>query len=70
MKTYSVAIKNKHGHWITNYSQYFSLDDINWKEVKEFVDERDDLGYGYYYGHNSKNLCSNRTRTVLWEKRD
>jgi len=68
MKTYSVAIKNKQGHWITNWYQYFNLDDINWSEVKQFVEDHGDLGYGYYYGHNSRNLVSKRTRTVLYEK--
>ena len=68
MKTYSVAIKNQHGQWITNWNQYAKETDINWMEVKQFADNRGDLAYGYYYGHNSRNLCSARTRTVLYEK--
>jgi hypothetical protein len=64
MKTYSVAIKSKKGYWLTNWNQYFSLEDINWEEVKRFASE----GYGYYFGHNSRNLCSDRTRTVLFER--
>jgi len=66
-KTYSVAIKGKSGDWFTNWGQYFSLDDINWQDVKDFVTERGDLGYGYYYGHKSRSLTSTRCRTVLWE---
>ena len=68
MKTYSVATKSKQGHWITNRNQYSSLEDINWEDVKEFISKNGRLGYGYYYGHNSRNLCSSRTRTILYEK--
>jgi hypothetical protein len=56
-------------YWITNWHQSLELDEINWNKVKEFVDEDDDcIGYGYYYGHNSRNLSSARCRTVLWEQ--
>ena len=68
MKTYSVATKSKQGHWITNWNQYSNLQDIDWEEVRQFASEDGRLGYGYYYGHNSRNLCSSRTRTVLFVK--
>lgn len=64
-KTYSVAIQNKRGDWITNWYQYFHLDEIDWASVKSFAIERGDVAYGYYYGHNSRNLTSARCRTVL-----
>jgi len=66
-KTYSVAIKNQKGHWITNWDQYPNVDDINWKNVETFCKERGDLAYGYYYGHNSRNLVSAQCRTVVKE---
>ena len=69
MKTYSVAIKSKEGHWITNWHEYSSLQEIDWEGIKQFVNKDGRLGYGYYYGNNSRNLCSSRTRTVLFEKR-
>ncbi len=69
MKTYSIAFKSRKGHWVTNWNQYSDLDDVDWPEVKQYVDKSNTLvAYGYYYGHNSRNLCSKRTRTVLWEK--
>ena len=67
MKTYSIAFKNKNGDWITNWGQYFQLDEINWDKVKQYVKESNGLGYGYYYGHNSRNLTSKRCRTALEE---
>lgn len=66
-KTYSVAIKNQKGHWITNYDQYASPDDINWENVETHCKETGALAYGYYYGHNSRNLTSARCRTVKME---
>ena len=77
MKTYSGAIKSKHPYpeqgddtyWITNWNQYGLVDDINWDSVKEFVDTNSDLlGYGYYYGHKSRDLTAKRCRTVLYTK--
>ena len=65
MKTYSIAIQNKSGHWITNWGKYFHLSDINWVEVLAFCVARKDLAYGYYYGHKSNELTSNRCRTKL-----
>jgi len=64
-KTYSVAIQNKSGVWITNWNKYFNLDDIEWDKVEKYCLENLDLAYGYYYGHNSCNLISSRCRTVL-----
>lgn len=64
-KTYSLATQNKSGHWITNYQQYFNIDDIDWGKVETFCKERGDLAYGYYYGHNSRNLVSSKCRTVV-----
>lgn len=79
-ETYSVAIlcKNKHGlmerdgsipdsYWVTNWGQFYSLDDINFESVEKHCLKAGSLGYGYYYGHNSRNLTSNRCRTVLKE---
>lgn len=68
MKTYSVAIKNTNGDWLTNWHQYSNLDNIDWNAVDKFVKDRGDLGYGYYYGHNSRNLTSAKCRTVLYDK--
>ena len=67
MKTYSVAFK-KNGNWFTNWGQYFQLGDINWNEVEKFAVENNHQAYGYYYGHNSRNLISKRCRTVLWQR--
>lgn len=73
MKTFSVAILKEteyHGKvWYTNFGQYHSLDDINWDEVYDYVmnDDRA-LAYGYYYGHNSRNLVSNKFRTEVFRK--
>ena len=69
-KTYSVAIQNETGIWLTNWGQYFDLDDIDWAKVEEFCIEGGDLAYGYYHGHNSRNLTSKRCRTVLWKRRE
>jgi len=66
MKTYSIAIK-RNNTWFTNWNQYFNLDDIDWKAVEAFCLERKDQAYGYYYGHNSHNLTSERCRTVVKE---
>lgn len=66
MKTFSVCILNRKGFWITNYGQFFSIEDINWEEVEKFVKEQNGIAYGYMYGHNSRNLVSNKKRTVLW----
>lgn len=68
MKTYSVCTKAKSGHWVTNWGQYFDLDEINWEEVKQFASEDGRLGYGYMYGHNSRNLTASRCRTILAEQ--
>ena len=68
MKTFSVAIKSKQGHWITNWHEYFSLEDIDWEQVETIVRISGWQGYGYYYGHNSSGLTSSRTRTILYEK--
>jgi len=65
MKTYSVAIQNKLGQWITNWGRYSNLDDINWQEVKTFCLQRKDKAFGYYYGNKSNELTSGRCRTVL-----
>ena len=68
MKTYSLTIQHKSGTWQTNWHKYGSPDEINWDKVEEFVKERGSLAYGYQHGHNSRNLVSARTRTVLWER--
>lgn len=77
MKTYSVAIQSKHpypeqnkdSYWITNWNKYSSVDDVDWDDVKDFVDNDPNLlGYGYYYGHQSSNLTAKRCRTVLYTK--
>ena len=65
MKTYSVAIKVKKGHWVTNWGKYFSLSDINWNGVLDCCKECKSVAFGYYYGHNSNELTSTRCRTEL-----
>lgn len=69
MKTYSVCILTKAGHWVTNWHQYASQDDIDWDKVKKHVEENGHLAYGYMYGVKSRNLTAKRCRTVLWEKK-
>lgn len=64
MKTYSVALK-KHGEWFTNWHKYTSLDDIDWSEVYHFCQDGNYSAYGYYYGHNSNCLTSDKCRTIL-----
>ena len=68
MKTYSLTIQHKSGTWQTNWHRYNSPDEIKWEKVEEFAKERGALAYGYQYGHDSRNLVSARTRTVLWER--
>ena len=65
MKTYSVAIKAKTGHWITNWHKYSFLEDINFNEVEKYCLESGALAYGYYYGTKSNELTSARCRTVV-----
>jgi hypothetical protein len=67
MKTFSVCFLNKHGFWITNWGQHFNLDDIGWEIVEKHVETEQCLAYGYYCGHNSRNLTSSRNRIVLWQ---
>lgn len=68
MKTYSVVIKSaKTGFWITNWGQFMSADDINWEKVDNYVTSKGDLGYGFVYGRNSRDITSPANRTVLWE---
>ena len=50
MKTFSVCILNRKGFWITNYGQFFSIEDINWEEVEKLVKEQNGIAYGYMYG--------------------
>jgi hypothetical protein len=64
-KTYSVAILNKKGIWITNWHMCFQLDEINFEKVEDFCRKNGDIGYGYYYGEKSNNLTSDRYRTLL-----
>lgn len=66
-KTYSVAFQNKDGVWFTNWGQYFTLDDIDWPKVEDQCHISGYLAYGYYYGHNSRNLVSAKCRTVVKE---
>ena len=74
MKTYSIAIlssrdKSRPPFWVTNWGQFAELDEIDWHEVNDFVANADHrLGYGYYYGHNSRDLTSPRCRTELYIK--
>jgi hypothetical protein len=65
MKSYSVAILNKAGVWLTNWNEYNQLDDIDFSKVEALCLEHGYKGYGYYYGHHSGGLTSNRCRTVL-----
>ena len=65
-KTYSVAILGKDNKtWFTNWGQYFKLDDIDWQEVESHCLKNGNKGYGYYYGHKSRNLTSSRCRTIV-----
>ena len=68
MKTYSVTIQHKSGTWQTNWYKYATPDEINWEKVAGSAAEHDSLAYGYQHGHDSCNLVSARTRTVLWER--
>ena len=66
MKTYSIAILNKNGIWITNIQKYFSLDEIGgFDKVEEFCLDHGDIAYGYYYGTKSNALTSNKCRTLV-----
>lgn len=65
MKTYSIALQNKEGVWLTNWHQYAEPSEINWSEVYRYSLEVGNLAYGYYYGHNSRDLTSARCRTVV-----
>ncbi len=64
-KTYSVAIQNKAGVWLTNYGKYFNLDDINFDKVEQMCVEKGYLAYGYYYGTKSNSLTSDKCRTTI-----
>lgn len=65
-KTYSVTFQVKNGTWVTNWGQYYHLEEIDWEEVDKYSKERGHLAYGYQYGHISRNLSSKKNRTVLW----
>lgn len=65
-----MTFMNRNGIWITNWGQFANLNDINWEEVYEYTKNSDNLGFGYYYGHNSRNLTSKKNRVVIWRKRD
>ena len=64
-KTYSIAILNEKGIWITNWHTYSKVEDINFDEVEKYCLESGCIGYGYYYGEKSNNLTSERCRTVM-----
>ena len=64
-RTYSVAIQAKDGHWLTNYGEFYRLDDIDFEEVEKRCQKQGYTAYGYYYGHNSNQLTSSRCRTVV-----
>jgi hypothetical protein len=65
-KTYSIAILNKNGIWITNIQKYFSLDEIGgFDKVEKFCLDHGDIAYGYYYGTKSNTLTSNKCRTLV-----
>ena len=69
-KTYSVCTEttiNGESIWMTNWHQYQSVDDIDWDKVKNFCQEKGCTGYGYVYGRNSRDIISDRNRTVLWQ---
>ena len=66
MKTHSVATQTNEGVWITNWDEWFSEDDIDWKEVEKFCRENGMIAYGYYFGHHSRNLTAAKNRVVLW----
>jgi hypothetical protein len=71
MRTYSACFlcKDKYDriYWVTNWGEYKILSDINFDSVLEMVQEKDTMiGYGYMYGYNSRNLVSDRCRTVLY----
>jgi hypothetical protein len=76
MKTYSLCFlnPNKTGldngkpYWVTNWYEYASKNDINFKRVKEYCSRKGYLAYGVMYGHNSRNLTSARCREILWER--
>ena len=67
MKTYSVAICNKDGIWLTNYGTYFHLEDINFDKVEETCLSNGYTAYGYYFGTKSNTLTTSRCRTILKE---
>lgn len=68
---YSPAFLNRQGHWITNYTEVGSADDLDWEEVD--IMAREDHGhgksiaYGYYHsdGLHSNNLTSDKCRTMV-----
>lgn len=68
-KTYSAAFQNKDGVWLTNWYEYDSLDDIDWRKVEDQCHISGYLAYGYYYGHRSSQLKSAKCRTVVKELR-
>ena len=68
-KTYFVAIQNKDGEWLTNWGQYFNLEDIDFSKVEETCKEQGYLSYGYYYGVKSRSLTSDRCRTLVKDLR-
>ena len=65
--TYSVAIQNKLGIWITNWHKYYDLNDIDFDKVKDYCIKNGDKAFGYYYGNKSNTLTSSKCRTVLME---
>ena len=66
-KTYSITIKTEKGYWVTNIEKFDTLEDIDWDKVKQYVTNKNHLGYGYQYGNKSNHLTSSKNRTVLFE---
>ena len=79
MKTYSVCLKmiprpgmnDNKPYWVTNWGEYFQSTDIDWKQVEAYQQKEPRcVGFGFMFGHNSRNLVSGRNRTVCFEEED
>lgn len=73
MKTYSLCIliidrdglNNGTPYWVTNWYENQNVDDFDWDKIESSCVKNGNLAYGYVYGNNSRNLTSDKNRTIL-----
>lgn len=62
--------RNNQIYWVTNWTQVYDLDDLDWHEIVDFVtSDPTTIGFGYMVskGNHSRDLTSKKNRAVIWE---